>query len=76
MFNELSNQWHGDHACRYNAHALIACTLLLFIAYNLFHAFLDRNLKPQARDGRSEKYWADLIAADFVAAFHRWPKPS
>ncbi len=75
-FNELCNQWHGDHAYRYTAHALIACTLLLFIAYNLFHAFLDRNLKPQARAGRSEKYWADLIAAEFVVAFHRSPKPT
>ena len=50
--------------------------LLLFIAYNLFHAFLDRNLKPQARAGRSEKYWADLIAAEFVVLFHRSPKPT
>ena len=75
-FNELCNQWHGDHAYRYTAHALLACTLLLFIAYNLFHAFLERNLKPQARAGRSEKYWADPIAAEFVVAFHRSPKPT
>jgi len=75
-FNELCNQWHGDHAYRYNAHALLACTLLLFIAYNLFHTFLERNLKPQAREGRSEKYWADLIAADFVVTFHRSPSPT
>ena len=75
-FNELSNQWHGDHAYRYTAHALVACTLLLFIAYNLFHAFLERNLKPQARAGRSKKYWADLIAAEFVVVFHRSPKPT
>ena len=74
-FNELSNQWHGDHACRYTAHALLACTLLLFIAYNLFHAFIERNLKPQVRDGRSQKYWADLITAEFVVAFHRAPHP-
>lgn len=70
-FNELRNQWHGDHACRYTAHALLVCTLLLFIAYNLFHTFLERNLKPQARQRRSEKYWADLIAAEFAVAFHR-----
>ena len=75
-FNELSNQWHGDHAYRYTAHALVACTLLLFIAYNLFHAFLDRNLKPQARTGRSEKYWADLIAAEFAVIFHRSSNPT
>lgn len=69
-FNELSTLWHGDHGYRYHAHALLACTLLLFIAYNLFHAFLERNLKPQARAGRSQKYWADLIAAEFITIFH------
>lgn len=75
-FNELSNQWHGDHVYRYSANAMLVCTLLLFIAYNVFHAFLERNLKPQARAGRSEKYWADLIAAEFAIAFHRSPKPT
>ncbi len=75
-FNELSNQWHGDHAYRYHAHALLTCTLLLFIAYNLFHAFIERNLKPQARVGRSEKYWADLIAAEFATSFHPYAKPT
>jgi hypothetical protein len=74
-FNELCNQWKGDHAYRYTAHALMACTLLLFIAYNLFHAFIEYNLKPQVRAGRSEKYWADLITAEFATAFHRTPKP-
>jgi hypothetical protein len=75
-FNELCNQWHGDHAYRYTAHALIACTLLLFIAYNLFHAFIERDLKPQVRAGRSGKYWADLLAAEFAVAFHRMPAPT
>lgn len=75
-FNELGNQWHGDHGYKYNAHALLACTLILFIAYNLFHAFIERNLKPQARAGRSQKYWADLIAAEFAKAFHPYAKPT
>lgn len=74
-FNELCNQWHGDHGYRYHAHALLACTLLLFIAYNLFHAFIERNLKPRARAGRSQKYWAGLIAAEFATAFHPRVKP-
>lgn len=74
-FNELGGQWHGDHAYRHDTHALLACTLLLFIAYNLFHAFIEHNLKPQARAGRTEKYWADLIAAELAVAFHRRPKP-
>jgi len=42
---------------------------LLYIAYNLFHAFIERNLKPQVRAGRTNKYWADLIAAEFITAF-------
>jgi len=75
-FNELGNQWHGDHGYRYHAHALLACTLLLFIAYNLFHAFIQRNLKPKARAGRSQKYWADLVAAEFATIFHPYAKPT
>ena len=68
-FNELGNLWHGDHGYKHNAHALLVCTLLLFLAYNLFHAFLERNLKPQVRAQRTNKYWAELIAADFIAGF-------
>ena len=75
-FNELGNLWHGDHAYKYNAHALMACTLLLFIAFNLFHAFIERNLKPQARAGRTAKYWADLIAAEFHVIFHPYAAPT
>lgn len=75
-FNELGNQWHGDHGYKYNAHALLACTLLLFIAYNLFHAFIARNLKPQVRAGRTQKYWADLIAAELTARFHPSTAPT
>jgi hypothetical protein len=75
-FNERSNPWHGDHGYKYNAHALLACTLLLFIAYNWFHAFLACNLKPQARAGRSIKYWADILAAEFAKAFHPYAKPT
>lgn len=75
-FNELCNQWHGDHGYKYTAHALLACTLLLFIAYNLFHAFIEHNLKPQATAGRTEKYWADLIAAEFIVRFSPRPAPT
>jgi len=74
-FNELGNQWHGDHAYKYDTHALLASTLLLFIAYNLFHAFVERNLKPEAKQGRTEKYWADLIAGEFATAFHCYGVP-
>lgn len=75
-FNELGNQWHGDHGYKYNAHALLACTLLLFIAYNLFHTFITRNLRPEATAGRTQKYWADLIAAEFATTFHARTAPT
>ena len=74
-FNEFGNQWHGDHAYKYNAHALLACALLLFIAYNLFRAYIERNLKAQARAERSQKHWADLIAAEFATTFHPYATP-
>jgi hypothetical protein len=74
-FNELGSQWHGNHAYKYDTHALLACTLLLFIAYNLFHAFVERNLKPEARQGRTEKYWADLIGGEFATTFHCYGAP-
>jgi hypothetical protein len=74
-FNELCNQWHGDHGYKYNANALLVCTLLLFIAYNLVHAFIERTLKPQARAGRTDKYFADLITAEFVSVFARRATP-
>jgi len=69
-FNELCNQWHADHACKYDSNALMACLLLLFFVYNLFHTFVTRNLKPAVRKHRSEQYWADLISAEFRVAFH------
>jgi len=75
-FNELATQWHGDHAYKYDAHALLAGTLLLFIAYNLFHAFVERNLKPQLKAGRTNKYWAELIEAEFILVFHHAAAPT
>ena len=47
----------------------MVCTLLLFIAFNLFHAFIERNLKPQLHTGRTVQYWADLISAEFPVIF-------
>lgn len=71
-FNELCNYWHADHACKYDSNALMACLLILFFVYNLFHTFITRNLKPAIREGRSEQYWAELISAEFRVAFHRY----
>jgi len=42
--------------------------LLAFLAYNVFHAFLNLNLKPQVQEGKPEVYWARLIAAEIYCA--------
>ena len=48
-YNELVNSWHANHCYRHNANAMIVLLLLLCLAYNIFHAMLSFNLKPQAR---------------------------
>ena len=41
------------------------CFLLVaFLAYNIFHVFLARNVKPAVRRGKTEIFWARLIAAE------------
>jgi hypothetical protein len=62
-FNELVNGWHADHVYKHHPNAMEAFTLLAFLAYNLFHAFLTRNVKPQLREGKTESFWVHLIAA-------------
>jgi len=66
-FNELVNGWEADHIYKHDAHAIEAFLLMAFLAYNIFHAFIGLNLKPQLRNGRSEKYWACLIAAELYS---------
>jgi hypothetical protein len=63
-FNELVNGWEADHIYKHEAKAIETFLLMAFLAYNIFHAFLGLNLKPQLRDTKPEKYWACLIAAE------------
>lgn len=63
-FNELANAWHADHVYKHDAQAIEAFTLVAFLAYNLFHACLALNLKPQIRGGKTESFWALLMAAE------------
>jgi hypothetical protein len=67
-FNELVNGWQADHIYKHESHAIEAFLLLAFLAYNIFHAFLNLNLKPQLRAGKPEIYWARLIAAEIYSA--------
>ena len=41
--------------------------LIAFLAYNIFHAFFALNLKPQIRMGRTQVFWARLMAAEILA---------
>jgi hypothetical protein len=47
---------------------------MAFLAYNIFHAFIGLNLKPQLRDSKPEKYWACLIAAELYSGAGTTPK--
>lgn len=64
-FNELVNVWHADHVYRHAANAILAFWLMTLVVFNLFHAFINRNLKPVRRAGHTAKYFLDLIAAEF-----------
>ena len=63
-FNELVNAWHGDHIYKHDAGAIEAFWLTLLLAYNLYHAFVQRNLKAAIRIGHSVKHWAQVMAAE------------
>jgi hypothetical protein len=67
-FNELVNGWGADHIYKHESHAIEAFLLLAFVAYNIFHAFLNLNLQPQVQEGKPEIYWARLIAAEIYCA--------
>lgn len=63
-FNELSGDWHADHVFRHAPNAILAFWLLALVAYNLFHAFVDRQIRPARRRGLTCLHWARQLAAD------------
>ena len=63
-FNELVNDWGADHVFRHDPNAIEAFLLVAFLAYNLFHAFLALNLKPQIRRGKPQIFWVRLVSAE------------
>lgn len=66
-FNELVNEWHGDHLYRHHPNGIEVFYLLLFLAYNLFHAFLSLNLKPALRARYPLRYFVARMAAEFYS---------
>jgi hypothetical protein len=63
-FNELVTDWHADHMFKHEPNALECFLLIAFLAYNIFHAFLALSLKPQAKQGKTQSFWALLISAE------------
>ena len=77
-FNETVNGWHADHVYKHEPNAIESFLLTVFLAYNLFHAFITLNLKPPIRHGKTEIFWARLIAAEIYvdagrSASGSWP---
>jgi len=56
---------HADHVYKHEPNALVAFLLLLLLAYNLFHALISLNVKPQVRARHTDLHFARLIAAEF-----------
>ncbi len=63
-FNELVNYWHADHVYCHHPVAIESFWLITMLAYILFHAFINRNLKPEIRDKHTKKHFAAMITAE------------
>ena len=68
-FNELDRHWHADHLYYHDANAILVILLLLFVAYNVFHAWLSRGIKPQLRQRYTVGHFVKLIVAQFYNEF-------
>lgn len=66
-FNELVRDWHADHVYHLDTNATTAILLLIFLAYNLFHVWRERGIKPDLRDKHTTDYFANQLFADFYA---------
>ncbi len=66
-FNELVNEWHADHVYTHDATAIEAFWLMTMFAYNLFHAFLELNMKAALRVKYGMRDFARMLLADFLS---------
>ena len=58
------NGWHAYHVFKHEPNAMACFLLVAFLAFNIFHTFINRNLKPQIRRRRSQAFWSSLMAAE------------
>lgn len=67
-FNELVNGWHADHVYKHQPQAMENFLLTVFLAFNLFQAFVARHLKPALRHGKPKVFWARVLAGELYRA--------
>jgi len=67
-FNELVNKWHADHVYKHDSNAILAYWLLAMLAYNLYHAFVERNLKPEVRTKLSDELLLKILATELLGS--------
>ena len=63
-FNELVSHWHADHVYKHQGNAIECFLLEISLAFNIFYAFLLRNVKFHLQPKPTVKFWAELIAAE------------
>jgi len=63
-FNELTTYWHADHVYKHTVGAIEAFWLITMLAYNLFHAFITLNLKPDIRRLYTKLHLARAVTAE------------
>lgn len=65
-FGELTQHWHINHCYHHHPRAMLACLLILFLAFILSTVFFQRNLKPPVRKGKTRIHLASLLADDLI----------
>jgi hypothetical protein len=66
-FNETTSFWYADHLYRHEPSAMQNFWLIMMMAYNLFHAFYRRNLKPIVRQVKGYIDIARMMLAELYA---------
>lgn len=75
-FNELVTYWHSDHVYRHDSAAILNFWLMSLLAYNIFQAFFQLNLKSDFRRGKTMLHFATMIKTQLyecLPAFGRVP---
>lgn len=66
-FNETVNRWRADHIYKHTAQAILGFWLMTMLAFNLFHAFVHRNLASKLREALSRQHIARCLASELYA---------